>query len=435
MIAIIGAGISGLTLASELEKMGKPYVLFESNSHTGGYIHSVRIKNYLLEVGPNSILVDKKTKEFISSLKLDTEFEPAALVNKNRFIYKHGTIRQVPSGPLSFLAGNFFSLKTKYILLKEAFNKTKSMEDESVYDFFTRRFSEEFTQYTIDPFSTGVYAGNIKQLLIAETFPQLVELEKKYGSIIKGIFKKGFGEQRKTGTFADGLQRLTDALTMQITSLQLNARVLSIHNHDGKNMLTVDSQNGVRELTFDKVVVCGTTFQAADLIKDLYADVSGALLQTRYAPMKAVFAAFKRKDVAHPMNGFGCLYPSVEKSFLAGTIWNSSIFANRCPADEVLTTSFIGGMHHPEYTALSDSDILKRAIEQLTHDLGINGKPTFTHVAGWDKAIPQYDLQLKNARLASSKLRSKHIYFSSNWTNGISLGSCIQSARDLALIL
>ncbi|ABG58845.1 protoporphyrinogen oxidase [Cytophaga hutchinsonii] len=435
MIAIIGAGISGLTLAYQLQQAGKPYILFESNSRPGGYINSQRFGKYLLEVGPNSILVDKKLEEFIHELNLDKLFEPAAIINKNRFIYKDANIQQVPSGPLSFLTGRFFSAKTKYAIFKELFNKSISKENETVYDFFARRFSAPFTQYTIDPFATGVYAGDIKQLLIEETFPQLVELEKQYGSIIKGIFKKGFGEKRKTGTFVHGLQTLTDTLAAQLHSLQLNTRVLNLRKQMDKIVLTTDTKHGIEELTFDKVVVCGTTFQAATLIKDSYPDLSAILSQVQYASMKAVFAAFKRTDVTHPMNGFGCLYPSAEQSFLAGTIWNSSIFNDRCPADEVLTTSFIGGMHHPEYTALSESELEQRAIQQLSKDLGITGKPTFTHVAGWNKAIPQYDIYLKKARLASKLLSDDHIYFRSNWTNGISLGNCIQSARDLALIL
>lgn len=436
MIVIIGAGISGLTLAYELEKAKKPYMLLESSSRTGGYINSVKIENYLLEVGPNSILIDGAFDAFLNELDLSTAVEDAALVNKNRFIYKNGRVQQVPSGPLSLLFSSFFSGKTKRTILKEIFNKSKTTENESVYDFFTRRFSKEFTQYTIDPFATGVYAGDIKQLLIKETFPQLVALENEFGSIIKGVFKKGFGGRRRTASLRGGLQTLTNTLAAHLLNLSLNTKVLSVAK-SGSGLTISIQKNGsdIETLAADKVVFCGTAFHAAEILQEAFALPASKLKAVQYAPVKAVYAAFKRKDVHYAMRGFGCLYPSVESSFLAGTIWNSSIFKDRCPEDEVLTTSFIGGMYHPEYTALSNEEIKERALNQLKKDLKISGDPAFIHIAGWEKAIPQYDIHLKNAREEIKTLTENNIYFTSNWTNSISLGECIQSACNLALRL
>jgi oxygen-dependent protoporphyrinogen oxidase len=434
MIVIIGAGISGLTLAYELQKANKPYILLESSSRPGGYIYSQQIDDYLIEAGPNSILIDDTLDQFIAELGLKDDVEDAAAVNKHRFVYKNGQIKQLPAGPASLLFSNFFSLKTKKIIFREFGNKSRTMENESVYDFFVRHFSEELTTYTVDPFATGIYAGDIKQLLIEDTFPQLVALEKEYGSILKGVFKKGMGARRRTATFTDGLQTLTDTLASKLHSLSFQTKALSLFKTNSGievNIQRADSDTEI--ISADKVVFCSTAFHAAEVLTSSFPGIAAKLHDVRYAPMKALYAAFKRSDVKHHMRGFGCLYPSIEKSFLAGTIWNSSIFKYRCPEDEVLTTSFIGGMHHPEYTALSDNEIQLYAIKQLREDLGITGEPTFVHVTGWKKAIPQYDIFLKEARKSITGLQKQHIYFSSNWTHAISLGSCIQNARDLAL--
>jgi len=436
MIAIIGAGISGLTLAYELQKAGKPYILFESSSRPGGYIKSVQQGSYLLEVGPNSILVDKNFENFLSGLTLTDKIEDAAIVNKNRFIYKNNRIQKVPSGPLALFFSSFFSFKTKVSVLKEAFNKTKTYPTESVYDFFTRRFTSELTQYTVDPFATGVYAGDIKKLNMAETFPQVVAFEKEFGSVLKGVFKKGFGERRRTASINGGLQTITDTLASKLQHIQYNSKVLSLREHVNGYMLDVQKNDQIVEAyTVSKVVFCGTAFHSAEILKEEFPGVAKKLSDVNYAPVKAFYAAFKRADVEHKMQGFGCLYPSIEKSFLAGTIWNSSIFKNRCPEDEILTTSFIGGMHHPEYTHLSDAELIQRATKQVTRDLDIKGDPTFTYVAGWDKAIPQYDLSLKEARVTIEECASKQIYFTSNWTQAISLGTCVQNAQLLAKIV
>jgi protoporphyrinogen/coproporphyrinogen III oxidase len=436
MIVIIGAGISGLTLAYELQKANKPFILLESYSKTGGYINSIQYENYLLEVGPNSILIDKAFDEFINELDLADKVEDAAVVNKKRFVFKNGAIQQLPSGPLSLFTSSFFSWQTKKSFVKELFNSTTSNENESVYDFFTRRFTKELTEYTVDPFATGVYAGDIKQLLMAETFPQVIGLEKDFGSIIKGVFKKGFGEKRRTASLLGGLQTLTNSLTKKIKSISLNTKVVSIQKSvSGFTINLLKANNTTDTIYANKVVCCGTTFSAADIIQEYNPAVASILHAVHYAPIKAVYAAFKMKDVKHHMQGFGCLYPSKEKSYIAGTIWNSSIFKKRCPSDEVLTTSFIGGMHQSELTRLSDNEIESLVVQQLQKDLSITGAPTFIHIAGWTKAIPQYDLQLKNAKLAIKDLEKDQLYFCSNWTHAISLGSCIQNARDLALRL
>lgn len=433
MIAIIGAGISGLTLAYELQKAGKPYVLFESSSRPGGYIRSVQHGSYLLEVGPNSILVDKNFEKFLTELGLAAKLEDAAAVNKKRFIFKNNTIQQIPAGPLSLFFSSFFSFKTKWSILKEVFNTSKTHAAESVYDFFTRRFSKELTQYTVDPFATGVYAGDIKQLLMADTFPQVVQFEKESGSVLKGVFKKGFGERRRTASISGGLQTITDTIASKLRNIILNATVISVRQHAEGLQLNVQKEDrSIQQYQLSKVVFCGTAFHAAEILHEHFPQSSAQLSRVNYAPIKAVYAAFKRKDVAHPMQGFGCLYPSAEKSFLAGTIWNSSIFKDRCPEDEVLTTSFIGGMHHPEYTHLSDEEILQRATQQLIKDLGIKGAPAYTYIAGWHKAIPQYDSALHEVKSAIQTLASKQIYFASNWTQSISLGSCVQNAQALA---
>lgn len=436
MIVIIGAGISGLTLAYELEKANKPYILLESSSRTGGYIHTVKMKDYLLEVGPNSILVDTAFNNFLEELNLTSSIEEAANVNKNRFIYKNARVEKIPSGPLSLLFSSFFSFKTKKVILKEFFNSSKTIENESVYDFFTRRFSKEFTEYTIDPFATGVYAGDIKQLLIEETFPQLVALEKEYGSILKGVFKKGFGTRRRTATLTGGLQTLTNTLAHRISNISLQTKALSILKSESGLEVMIQKNGFAKEkIVASSVVFCGTAFQAGELLNEHFSTYASKLKEVQYAPIKAVYVAFKRKDVEHSMRGFGCLYPSIEPSFLAGTIWNSSIFKDRCPVDEILTTSFIGGMHHPEYTTLNEEEIKERAVTQIKKDLNITGDPTFVYVAGWEKAIPQYDIYLKEAKKEISSLAVDNIYLTSNWTNSISLGECIQSARNLALKL
>ena len=55
-VAIIGAGITGLTAAFYLKRRGVPVTVYEASDRVGGAIQSLRTEGYLAEFGPNTIL-------------------------------------------------------------------------------------------------------------------------------------------------------------------------------------------------------------------------------------------------------------------------------------------------------------------------------------------------------------------------------------------
>ena len=179
MIAIIGAGISGLTLAYFLEKKQIPYILLESSSKVGGYIHTVKKQPYLLELGPNSLLINKETEAFIDEIGLSNELLPANEVSKNRYIFRKGKYRVLPSSPPKLLFNSFFSLKTKWAIFRETRKKPLLIQNETLSQFFKRRFGKEVVKYALDPFVAGIYAGDPSLLLLEKTFPFLREYEQQ----------------------------------------------------------------------------------------------------------------------------------------------------------------------------------------------------------------------------------------------------------------
>ena len=198
-VGIIGAGISGLTLAYELQKRGIDYTLWEAASQPGGYIQSRRewigtpgdanSRSYLRELGPNSLLGDADLLLWLDELGLTPDLTFSKPVSKVRYIFRDGQYRQLPSGPLSLVFGNFFSWKTKWAIIRERTNKTLSPPGETLAQFFRRRFSDEIVEYALGPFVAGIYAGDPDQLLVSETFPILLQYEKEYGSVLRGLIK------------------------------------------------------------------------------------------------------------------------------------------------------------------------------------------------------------------------------------------------------
>ena len=434
-IGIIGAGISGSSLAYELQKRGVDYHLWEANSQPGGYIGSDWTtaesgSRYLRELGPNSLLGDAPLLLWLDELGLTPELTFSNPVSKDRFIYRDGQYRKLPTGPPSLLFGGFFSWKTKRAIFRERNNKTTSPPGETLGQFFRRRFSQEIVEYALGPFVAGIYAGDPEQLLVSETFPVLLEYEKEYGSVLRGFIKNGSKTQRRQSfSFKDGMQTLTNALAKHLTTLSLNAPVQAINRVPGG--WQVQTKKGTQ--TVEQLVITTDAGAAAKLTEAAYTNFADALRAIHYPPMTAVYTAYKRADVQHPLDGFGGLNPKAEGRFAAGHIWSSSVFEGRCPDDEVLFTTFVGGMQNERNAGLPD-DVLKTNVHQeLSDGFAIRANaPVFQAIQRWERAIPQYDTRIVAVKKWVETAENDDLLVCANWYGGVSLSDCIQKAQKLA---
>lgn len=434
-IGIIGAGISGLTLAHALQQQGVDYHLWEAADRAGGYIGSTREtgpagQSYLRELGPNSLLGDSQLLAWIDSLHLTPELVFSNDVSKHRFIYRNGQYRQLPGTPPALLLGQFFSLRTKLAALRELWNKTTSPPGETLGQFFRRRFTPEIVDYALGPFVAGIYAGDPEQLLVAETFPSLLAYERDYGSVLRGLIKnQGKTERKQSFSFRNGMQTLTDALAASLTNLWLNDPVSRVDQLADGWLVTTPAGS----VQVDQLVMATGTGVVAHLLADGAPALADALRQINYPPMTAVHTAYKRADVSHSLNGFGGLNPKVEGRFSAGHIWSSSIFTGRCPDDEVLFTTFVGGQQSVDNALLGDEVIRQRVHQELVDGFGIRAEaPVWQSVFRWAKAIPQYDTRLATVRQQVDKLTLPNLHVCANWYGGVSLSDCIGKARSLA---
>lgn len=437
-IGILGGGISGLTLAYELQRRNVPYRLWEATDEPGGYIQSRREqtadgRQYLRELGPNSLLGDADLLGWLDGLGLTPELRFANPVSKARYVYRRGQYRQLPAGPPSLLFGSYFSLNTKWAIFRELSNRTISPPGETLAQFFRRRFSSEVVDYALAPFVAGIYAGDPDKLLVSETFPALLRYEREYGSVLRGLIKNQSATgRRQSFSFRDGMQTLPRALAGKLTNLSLSDPVGRIERTgDGWR---VDTKTGT--FAVDKLVLCVGTDAAARLLEPLDADFADALRAVRYPPMTAVHSAYQRADVAHPLDGFGGLNPKVERRFCAGHIWSSSVFDGRCPADEVLFTTFVGGDQAPDNARLPDDVLTANVHRELADSFGIRAaEPTYRSVYRWERAIPQYDANIVRVGERVRAAEADGLLVCANWHGGLSLSDCLQKARTLAQTL
>jgi len=435
-IAILGGGISGLTLAWQLQKAGVAYDLFEAEATPGGSLASVyHPAGYLLETGPNSLQLSDELLELITELGLADEIQDAADVSKHRYVLRAGRYQQLPGSPPALLANRFFSWKAKLNMLRELGRPVAPVDPtETVAAFFRRRFGPEIVDYAVNPFISGIYAGDPAQLLVHKTFSKVAALEQQHGSVLRGLAKSGGGAgRRRIITLRGGIQQLTDTLAARLTHRHSNQRVLALHRTaDGRYQVQTSGEAG-NDQVYKSVALALPAFAAAPLLQPHFPEAAAALAAVHYPPMAAVYTAYRREDVGHALNGFGALHPKVEKPYAAGSIWTSSIYPNRVPAGQVLFTTFVGGAQYEAHARQPEATQKAAVHEELSRLYQIKAtEPVWQYRYLWDKAIPQYDQHIVAAHATTDALQSQGIWSVANWRGGVGVPDCIRHARHVA---
>ena len=439
-IAIIGGGISGLTLAWYLQQAGVAYELFEADKRAGGNLHTWPTpEGYLLEAGPNSLQLSTELEELLADLGLNDQIEDAAAVSQHRYVLREGRYQILPGSPPTLLTNGFFSLKAKWQLLKEFVQPAAPIDTtETVAHFFRRRFGPEIVDYAVNPFMAGIYAGDPEKLLLYKTFPQLAALEQEHGSVLRGLMKTGKGAaRRRIITLKNGIQTLTDTLAAKLTSYQPGTAVTAISRAtDGTYQVELTGPLGLAAAPgYTHLALALPTYAAAPLLEPLFPKAAGALAAVHYPPMSVVFSAYDRAAVAHPLNGFGALHPKVEGTYAAGSIWTSSIYPQRVPAGQVLFTTFVGGTQYEAAASQPEADQKAAVHAELSRFYGIEGTPRWQGRYFWPRSIPQFDAQIVPAHAAADKLVAENIVTVANWRAGVSVPDCVRYAKRTASTL
>ena len=436
---VVGAGLSGLVSAFELQRRGRSVAVVDAGDAPGGVIGTIEREGFLVETGANSMLDNTPVLvDLFAQLGiLDERVYPEASASR-RYVVKSGQLVALPMSPAALLASPIFSVRAKLALLREPFIPACNADtEESIAAFARRRLGPEVLAYAIDPFVSGIHAGDPEQLSVSAAFPRLHALEQRHGSLIRGQLAV-MRERRKNGvtatprsfSFRRGMHTLPLALAAKLAHFFPRTRVAAVERHDGHFVLRTDAHAG---LSARSVVIATPAHAAAAVVDSLAPAAAIALGAIDYPPVAVVASAYRREDVAHDLAGFGFLAPGNEHRRILGTLFSSSLFPQRAPPGHVLLTSFVGGSRNRAAATLPDDAIATLVGEEL-HELIGASHPCWTSIVRWPRAIPQYTLG-HDERIAAIDAASASLHglrYCASWRDGVSVSDRVLSARATA---
>jgi oxygen-dependent protoporphyrinogen oxidase len=453
-IVIVGAGISGLSVAYRLQQVlpNSFITIVEQAARPGGTAWTLREAGFQVEIGPNGFLDTKPTTlNLARDIRLAPQLIPAsAAAAKNRYLFLGDKLKPLPAGFGSFLRTDLLSWRGKLSLLWERFRSRRvEIGDESIDAFARRRAGQEVADVFADALVSGIFAGDPKLLSLRACFPRIADLEREYGSVMKGFAaaaKKRKAQAKAQGvpderpgnlwSFSGGLRVLVETLASQLKQAPVyaaNVRALTKEGDPKKPLWRVhgDSQDAWEANAV--VLACPAPAQAT-ILGGLDADLAYQIGAIAYNCIAVVALGYRRADVPMPLDGFGYIAPQNTRRDLLGVQWCSSIFPQRAPDDCVLLRAMSGGWHRPEVVDWDDARLLQALRAELKLAMNIAAQPMFHKIVRWDKAIPQYTIGHLE-RVAGIQTRSAQhpgLFLGGNAYHGVALNDCTEQADVIA---
>lgn len=422
MAAILGGGLGGLSTGYYLLKNNisnnnnLKLFLLEATDYCGGWIKSIKTKDYIFEQGPRTIrprgaiglntlnmLQDLGLSEHIAAIKPD---HPAA---RNRMIYVNNTLHSLPSSLKGVFQKNEpFSKPLIYAAFNDLKQPQKELKDDSIYNFVERRFGKEIADYAISPMICGICAGDAKEISVKFLMKTLFEYEQNYGGVIKGVFKsmlKGKNDESlelselakrareekwSIYTIKGGLETFPTAMKRYLVDnnvdLHLNTKVKEIDFVDS-SMVRLKISNG-ESLTATHVYSSVPSHILSKLVLKQHPQLSELLSEIPFVTVGIVNLYFASdKPLIDP--AFGFLVPPIENSPILGVVFDSC-----CIPDQkgTVLTVMLGGRWFNEKFGIdvTKDRLYEIAMKEIKSILKIQDKVAAYNVGILDKCIPQY---------------------------------------------
>lgn len=456
-VTILGAGVSGLACALRLLELAEEKNLnldlriLDQGDRPGGTLDTVEKEGFLLEEGPDCFITEKpEALELAKKLGLEGELIRTNPALSRSFILRKGKLRPIPEGFYLLAPSRLGPLVTTSLLsplgklraaLEPFVGVRRDPGDESVGAFVRRRLGHEVLENLAQPLIGGVYNADPDDLSLSACMPRFKEMELKYGSLLKGLAaRKVAGQAQVSGaryslfvSFKRGMRTFTETLASRIPGncFHFGSPVGSLKPTDQG---TWEVASGHRTTECDAVVAAIQPASLRKLLGGLDAEWEKLLTRIPAHDSATLNLAFRRGDVAHPLDGFGFVVPAVERRMLLGCTFASQKFEGRAPEGKVLLRAFLGKEAVGLLKSNGETAVREWVLGELKDILGLKADPLFHHLAVYHSAMSYYrpGHLSQAARLEQKATEFRGLYLAGNGLKGVGIPDCVAAGQRAA---
>lgn len=437
-VIIIGGGVTGLGAAYKLRRAADAghevdFVLIEKSDRLGGKLRTENINDpetgepYIVDGGSDAFINEKVAVHRIAKLLgVFDEEAPTREENKKTLILKGKRLIEMPDGIMMFAPTKILPMATtalyswpaKFRMALDIFlprkerwpeGDTAQQHDETLESFVVRRMGRECLDRLAEPLVGGVHASDPTKMSLAATFPSLLQMEQKFGSLVLGFLdqrkkvdamRKKYppkpGEKPRTffRSFYEGMDFLPRKMAEAAgpEKMMTDEEVARIERRgDGTWMVALESGE---TLEGDAVIIATEAWAAEKIVRGTDSRIADLLGEIPFSSSATVPMAFRAEDCDFDTKFFGILCPLVENRSLMAVTMSSSKWPKRAPEGRVLLRGFVGGPRNQAVMNNTDEEIIEIVRQDLVEILGLSpaAKPLFARVFRWTMGMPQYTM-------------------------------------------
>jgi oxygen-dependent protoporphyrinogen oxidase len=485
-VVIAGGGVTGLTAAYRLLKLARDesaagsraapitVTLLEARAELGGNIRTERKDGLVIDGGPDAFVVAKpQATALCKELGLGDRLIGTTARNRKVYILHGGRLHPLPEGMVLAIPSRILPMARTGLLswrakarmaLDLVLPQSRDRGDEPLGHFIRRRLGREAAERIAEPLLGGIYAGDIDALSARSTFPQLVDLEERHGSLIRGVLaQRAAREAQSKGpqpsvfhSLVGGMGELTDALAAEVKraggDLRTGTKVERVlaYAHDPLTPVSAGDASGaltprflieargpsgeLETIAAHDLILALPAYGAAHALRELDAEIAAMLREVPYESTATVILGYRRADVPHPLDAVGLIIPKAEGRRALAATFVSSKWDHRAPPDVALLRVFIGGHRDPRAIEQSDAALIDLAKDELCALIGVRADPLLARVFRYERGSAQpivgHADRIRRVRERAALHPGLHLAGAA--FDGVGIPDCVRQANEVA---
>lgn len=447
-IAVIGTGITGLTVAYRLKKIIKEenlpleLLVLEGSIRSGGKIHTMKIGEDYLDIGAESIDIrTNHTMDLIEELNLQKEVIRSQYGKQDIYAFnklyhiENPSYNGIPAKRSDIWKYDILSFQGKISYLKDTYlSESEVHEKTSVMDYLTARIGSELTEYVAEPYFSEIYVTDMESTSIEVLNKQIVELEQQYGDLTKAIeanpnLLDGNGNQI---SFKQGLETLTKALLKEVKEHVLFSKKVTEIKKSIEDTYIIDI-NQKEQVRVGAVIVATDPSVYRELFND--PELIDYFKDIKTTSIGYSMFSFPKGTIKNEPQGNGVLCSRRNDSHISSIVWLNKKWENLKEKEEELIGVYFGRGNEEIMLSLSNKQIEELLLKDLERILGITEEPIYHVVKRWTNSYLKSSFKNQDEKprlLDAIKNDYPGIYLVGNGVNGFGINSCIEQGNKVS---